>query len=137
MRLEREYWRSLPRHTRFPCPPRNAEGRDYEFMRVVYWPNTDDPRAGRRYVGCHAEILEERGTLARVRVRPPGASHDDTAPASTMWLDLSSPDQCDVGPGSLTRSGVGENAPKEGALFLPIGFTTPRGRRRGRLPRRW
>jgi hypothetical protein len=34
-----------------------------------------------------------------------------------MWIDLTSPEQCDAGPYSLTAIGVGD-APKRGALFL-------------------
>jgi hypothetical protein len=37
-------------------------------MSTVYWPHLADPRAGKRYAGHFAEMLEERGTLARVAV---------------------------------------------------------------------
>ena len=92
----------------------------YECMTTVYWPHVDDPRAGKRYAGHHAEILREQGTLAQVAVYPPGKSRAPGAQPATMWIDLASSDQCDAGPGSLTAIGTG-NAPKNGALFLISG----------------
>jgi hypothetical protein len=89
-------------------------------MTTVYWPQVDDPRAGNRYAGHHAEILREQGTLAQVAVYPPGKSQAPGAHPATMWIDLASSDQCDAGPGSLTVIGTG-NAPKHGALFLISG----------------
>jgi hypothetical protein len=118
--LEQHFIASLPAHLRPPCPPRNMHGRDYEHKSVLYWPRTNDSRTGKRYSGHHAEILEERGFLAHVAVYPPGTSDLPHVQSSRMWLDLSAADQCDAGPGSLTRIGVG-NAPKAGALFLISG----------------
>ena len=43
----------------------------HEFTTAAYWPDTGDPRAGNRYAGHHARILEERGTLAAARPSKP------------------------------------------------------------------
>ena len=83
-------------------------------------PHLDDPRAGNRYAGHCAEILQERGSLARVAVWPPGKSQAPNVRPATMWIDLASSEQCDAGPDSLTTIGVG-GAPKLGALFLISG----------------
>lgn len=118
--LERGFVRSLPETLRPACPPVGMGGHDYECMTSVYWPHLDDPRAGNRYAGHHAEILQEQGTLARVAVWPPGRSTLPGTPPVTMWIDLASAEQCDVGAESLTTIGVGD-APKRGALFLVSG----------------
>jgi hypothetical protein len=96
------------------------DAQPYECMTVVYWPHLADPRAGNRYVGHHASIVGEQGTLALVTVYPPGRSAQPGANTVTMWIDLASSAQCDGGPGSLTTIGVGD-APKHGALFLISG----------------
>jgi hypothetical protein len=118
--LERGFVESLPAVLRPPCPPTGMSGQPYEYMTAVYWPNLDDPRAGRRYAGHCAEIVEERGSLAYVAVYPPGTSEQPNARPVTMWIDLTSPEQCDAGPDSLTTIGAG-HAPKRGALFLISG----------------
>jgi hypothetical protein len=118
--LERGFVDSLPASLRPPCPPMGTNAQPYEYMTTVYWPHLDDPRAGKRYAGHHAEIVEERATLARVGVYPPGRSDQPNARKVTMWIDLASPDQCDAGPDSLTTIGIGD-APKRGALFLISG----------------
>jgi hypothetical protein len=117
--IEDNYWSKLPAALR--SPSRQLTGRAYEYRTAVYWPHIDDPRAGRRYAGHHAEILAEKDTIARVAIYRAGASTQDGArPMMTMWIDLASPDQCDAGPGGLTEIGVGQ-APKKGALFLAVG----------------
>ena len=68
----------------------------------------------------YAEVLEERGTLARVTVYPPGSSQRRGVRPLTMWIDLLSPEHCDAGPDALTEIGTGD-APKRGALFLIAG----------------
>ncbi|WP_327010144.1 hypothetical protein OHA72_24620 [Dactylosporangium sp. NBC_01737] len=93
-------------------------GQPFERQSVVYWPGTDDPRAGNRYAGHCAEVLEQRGTLARVGVYPPGRSTDPATSPVTMWLDLASPEHCDAGPDSLTTIG---GTVTRGALFLIAG----------------
>lgn len=118
--LEQRFFESLPAEIRPACPPGGLHGRAYEYMSVVYAPHADDPRAGKRYAGHHARILEERGTLARVAVNPPGTSDRPQAPTFTLWIDLGVAEQCDAGPGQLTQIGVGD-APKTGALFLHSG----------------
>jgi hypothetical protein len=118
--LERDFARALPAALRPPCPPIGMSAHPYECMTTVYWPQVDDPRAGNRYAGHHAEILREQGTLAQVAVYPPGKSQAPGAHPATMWIDLASSDQCDAGPGSPTAIGTG-NAPKHGALFLISG----------------
>lgn len=118
--LEHRFIESLPTSLRPPCPPVGLSGRVCEYVTAVYWPHTEDPRAGRRYAGHYAEVLEERGTLARVSVYPPGASERPHARPLTMWIDLSSPEHCDAGADSLTEIGTGD-APKRGALFLIAG----------------
>jgi hypothetical protein len=121
--LEQSFVRSLPVALRPPCPPTGMSGRGYECTTSVYWPHLDDPRAGSRYSGHHAEILTEQGTLARVAVHPPGRSEHPHASPVTMWIDLASAEQCDAGPESLTTIGTGD-APKRGALFLISGHLT-------------
>jgi hypothetical protein len=118
--VEQGFLERLPPTLRPESPPAYSGGRDYEHESVLYWPHVDDARAGRRYQGHHAVIIEERGSLARVDVYPPGASDSPTAKPVAMWLDLASHEQCDAGPRSLTRIGVG-SGPKEGALFLISG----------------
>jgi hypothetical protein len=100
------------------------DGRDYEHMSVVYWPHVGDPRAGKRYTGHHAEILEERGSLARVAIYPRGTSNRPNAAPTIMWLDLSSAEQCDAGKDGLTQIAVG-TGPKSSPLFLVAGSITP------------
>jgi hypothetical protein len=119
--LERGFVDALPAALRPACPPIGMTGRPCEYVATVYLPEQDDPRAGRRYAGHWAEVLEERGTLARVAVYPPGSSQRPAARPPTLWIDLASADQCDAGPASLTEIGVGA-APKRGALFLISGF---------------
>jgi hypothetical protein len=99
-----------------PAPA--ANGGPYESQSVVYWPDTTDPRAGNRYAGHCAELLEQRGTLARLAVYPPGRSTDPATSPVTMWLDLGSPEHCDAGPDSLTTVG---GTVTRGALFLIAG----------------
>ena len=118
--LERGFRDKLPAALRPPCPPVGLTGRVCEFMTIVYWPHVADPRAGKRYAGHYAEVLEEQGTLARVAVYPPGSSERPSAQPLTMWIDLASAEQCDVGADSLTEIGIGD-APKRGALFLISG----------------
>ena len=118
--LERGFREMLPAALRPVCPPAGLNGRVCEYTTTVYWPNLDDPRAGRRYAGHYAEVLEERGTLARVSVYPPGSSERPHAQPMTMWIDLASAEHCDAGPDSLTEIGTGD-APKRGALFLIAG----------------
>ena len=118
--LHQQFWRRLPDAIRPTCPPRGANCHDYEFMSVVYWPHTTDARAGKRYCGHHAKILEERGDLARVAIYPPGTSQRPNVRPAIMWIDLASPEQCDAGPESLTTIAVGDGA-KSGAVFLILG----------------
>jgi hypothetical protein len=118
--LERAFRDSLPAERRPDCPPKGTDGRACEFMTVVYRPGQDDGRAGKRYAGHYAEVREERGSLARVAVYPPGTSRRQGVRVLTMWIDLASPEQCDAGPDSLTEIGTGD-APKQGALFLIAG----------------
>lgn len=121
--LELTFIESLPASLRPSCPPANLPGRTYEYTSAVYWPGTSDVRSGYRYVGHHAEILEEQGSLAYVAAYPPGRSAQPSVQAVKMWVDLSSPDQCDAGPDSLTTIKTGA-APKSGALFLRTGQVT-------------
>jgi len=118
--LERRFVEKLPPHLRPSCPPRLMHGRAYEHTALLYWPGIDDPRAGNRYAGHHAILVEERGALARLRVFPPGTSTLDRGRPLSMWIDLSSPEQCDAGVNALTTIGVGD-APKEGAIYLISG----------------
>lgn len=118
--LERGFLATLPAELRPACPPAGMSGQSYECMTTVYWPDGDDPRAGSRYAGHCAEILDEQGSLARVAVYPPGRSDQPDVRPVPMWIDLASPEQCDAGPDSLTTIGVG-SAPKRGALFLISG----------------
>ena len=118
--LAEPFWRSLPEALRPPCPPAGATAHAHEYQTVLYWPGTSDPRAGKRYAGHHAEIVEERGGLARVAVFPQGGSLRRGVKPAVMWIDLASPEQCDAGHDSLTRIGIGDRA-KVGALFLILG----------------
>lgn len=118
--LEQGFRDTLPEHLRPPCPPQGMAGAAYECMSVVYWPDTPDPRAGKRYAGHHAVVTDERDTVARLAVYPPGTSTQPGARPVTMWIDLASAEQCDAGPQSLTTIGVGD-APKAGPVFLICG----------------
>ncbi|HWM97182.1 MAG TPA: hypothetical protein VNO54_09005 [Streptosporangiaceae bacterium] len=118
--LEHGFMASLPAALRPACPPPGVSGEPHEYTTVVYWPDTGDPRAGNRYAGHHARILDERGTLARVAVYPPGRSQQPEARPVTMWIDLASPEHRDAGTAGLTTIGTGDG-PKHGALFLTTG----------------
>jgi hypothetical protein len=118
--LERSFVASMPERVRPSCPPPGVLAHDYECTSTVYWPDTVDPRAGNRYTGHHAEIVDERGSLAKVDVYPPGRARHAYATPVRMWIDLASAEQCDAGPGSLTAIGVADG-PKSGALFLISG----------------
>jgi hypothetical protein len=122
--LEQSFVRQLPEAIRPACPPKLLGGRPYEHTTVLYWPHVDDPRAGRRYAGHQAEILDERGTLVRVAVYMRGASDRPASRPARVWIDLADPEQCDGGPDSMTTIGVGTGA-KTGALFLPLGTIPP------------
>jgi hypothetical protein len=115
--LERRFCDRLAADVRPALPPKFMGGRPYEYMTALYWPGSDDPRAGRRYAGHHAKILEERGPLAKVAVFPQGSSDRPNAEPTQMWIDLTSADQTDAGPDSLTQIGLGRGL-SEGALFL-------------------
>ncbi len=119
--LEKFFIESLPRALQPPCPPKHMHGRSYEHTSLLYWPHLADPRAAKRYAGHHAEIIDERGGLARVLVYPPGTSDLMDARAQKLWIDLADPEQCDAGPEQLTAIGVG-TGPKSGALFLISGM---------------
>jgi len=118
--LERKFLDNLPETLRPACPPKGMTGRVCEFTTTVYWPALEDSRAGKRYSGHYAEILEERESLARIAVYAPGTSARPNATRRTMWIDLASSEHCDAGSDSLTEIGVGD-APKRGALFLISG----------------
>ncbi|HEU4731647.1 MAG TPA: hypothetical protein VFT22_27315 [Kofleriaceae bacterium] len=115
--LEQRFRDRLPAELRPALPPRFMTGRPHEYTTVLYWPGTGDPRAGKRYAGHHAELLEERGSLARVAVYPPGTSESANAVARPMWIDLASAEQTDGGPHSLTEIGLGRGVTR-GALYL-------------------
>jgi hypothetical protein len=115
--LEQRFCDRLPAALRPALPPKFMSGRSYEYTTVLYWPGTGDPRAGRRYAGHHAEILEERGSLARVAVYPPGTSARPNAMTQQMWIDLASAEQTDAGAHSLTEIGLGRGVTR-GALYL-------------------
>jgi hypothetical protein len=117
--LQEEFWRTLPDHIRPPRPPHGMTGYAHEYTTVVYWPHTDDPRAGNRYSGHHARIVEVRGDLARLAVYPPGSGMSIHAHPLTMWIDLSSPEACDAGTATLTTISI--HGPHEGAVFLISG----------------
>jgi len=118
--IERGFLETLPAGLSPAGGPAGLTGRLCEYMTTVYWPHLEDPRAGKRYAGHYAEVLEERGTLAPVAVYPPGSSQSPNARPMTMWIDLASAEHCDAGPDSLTEIGIGD-APKRGALFLIAG----------------
>lgn len=118
--LEQRFIDSLPRDLQPPCPPKHMNGRPYEHKSLLYWPHIDDPRAGKRYAGHHAEIIDERGGLARVLVYPPGTGDVPGARSHKLWIDLSDPEQCDAGRDQQTQIAIGAG-PKSGALFLISG----------------
>ncbi|HET7502187.1 MAG TPA: hypothetical protein VFK02_14315 [Kofleriaceae bacterium] len=115
--LEQRFRDRLPATLCPALPPRFMSGRPYEYTTVLYWPGTEDPRAGKRYTGHHAEVLEERGSLVRVKVYPPGTSDSPRAAVRPMWIDLASAEQTDAGPDSLTEIGLGRGVTR-GALYL-------------------
>lgn len=118
--LEAGFVARLPDILRPACPPRGEGGRVYEYMTALYWPDTGDPRAGIRYSGHHAEIIECRGSLAYLKVYATGTSEAGDAAPTEMWIDLESPKQCDAGPLQLTTLRPGAPEPS-GALFLVSG----------------
>jgi hypothetical protein len=115
--LEQRFCERLPAALRPALPPKFMGGRTYEYLTALYWPGSDDPRAGKRYAGHHAELLEERAGLARVAVFPQGMSDRPGVEARTMWIDLGSAEHADAGPHSLTEIGLGRGR-RTGALFL-------------------
>jgi hypothetical protein len=60
------------------CPPAGMSGHAFECMNVVYRPDVDDPRAGRRYAGT-ARRSSTSGLAAQVAVHP-RASEERTRP---------------------------------------------------------
>lgn len=115
--LEDRFIARLPEALRPPCPPKLVGGRAYEHTTVVYWPDGDDPRAGKRYAGHHATVLEQRAGLTRVIVYPPGLSEEAGVRTHDLWIDLTSVEHCDAGPDALTQLG----ADGAGPLFLLCG----------------
>lgn len=111
---------------RLPVRPEPLEfdGEPYEQELVIYHPGAEDPRAGRRYRGFHAVVVERRGTSALVEVYPAMGSKS-SPPFEARWLDLQSVAVCDAGVGSMTaidRAG-------QGALFLESKLISEWGRR--------
>lgn len=121
--LEQGFVARLPERLRPAIPPRLMAGRAYEYTTVLYWPHVAGPRAGMRYTGHHAEIVEERGTLARIALYARGMSTEGVEPA-LVWLDLVDPEQVDAGPEALTEIGLGAGV-KAGALFVASGKFVP------------
>jgi hypothetical protein len=119
--LESSFFARLPARLQSAVPP--MEGHSYEHASAVYWHGTADRRAGLRYAGHHARIIDERGSIAKLEVFAPGTSMRPNARTFTLWLDLSSHEQCDAGPQSLTTLGTGDR-PKEGPIFLVSGKLT-------------
>lgn len=108
------YWKSLKAPVRPAFPPPGFKAPAYEFMTVVY---KDGPRAGRRYIGMHARILEERGSKVSVEFLFTCAPRVNKA-APSYKLDLASLEvEPHVSEGGLTEIGVGDRK-KDGALFL-------------------
>jgi hypothetical protein len=114
--LEQRFIAKLPLSLR-PAPLRG--GREYEFMSTLYWPNSGE-RSGARYQGHHAEIVEERGSLTKLRIYAPGSSQAEHTTTRMSWIDLASAEQCDSGVDSLTTVGIGAKA-RIGAVFLRVG----------------
>jgi hypothetical protein len=97
-----------------PCPPPGYEDSyDFEFQVAWYWPGTGDPRGGKRYFGHYAEVIKTEGRLALCAIRVAGSLKTSV----NVWVDLSSPDDCDAGPGSLTHLSLEGNV-ASGSLFL-------------------
>jgi hypothetical protein len=106
----------LPAAQKPPMPPTDAKGRDFEYKTVLYRPGTDDPRAGKRYVGVYASIRTPvTGTTCEVDLYPRG---DSTAlgPVTRLWIDLNDPYYCD--PASMTGLTEISATRATGALFL-------------------
>jgi len=122
--LEEKYVASLPPNCQPAVPPRGSKACDYEFKTVYYWPGTADPRAGRRYVGTHAEIIGTPASKAPtnvcdVLIWAPGTSAT-AKPAVRAWIDLDSIDYCDPeAMQGLTRLTPTRGA---GALYLAQSF---------------
>jgi hypothetical protein len=83
----------------------------HERQLVVYHPGGNDLRAGRRYCGFHARVVQRRGDEALVQLFPRGQSRE---PHMTQWIDLSSVTTCDAGADSLTTI----TSEDEGAFFV-------------------
>ncbi len=115
--LEARFIARLPEKLRPACP---EGGKRYEHTMALYWPHIKDARAGKRYAGHHATIIDERGGLVRVAVHVPGTSNRPNSVTHKLWIDLADPEQCDAGIDQLTQIGIGDR-PKSGALFLIAG----------------
>jgi hypothetical protein len=116
--LEKTYWDRLRREIRPELPAADYGARDYEFQTVVYWEGTGDPRAGKRYFGFHAEVLDVEESRACVAIYDAGSSRVE-APRAKEWLDLDSlAVDAPRTRGGLTDIGVGGDLPLAGALFI-------------------
>lgn len=112
--LAEPYWKSLKKPVRPAFPPPGFKGAAYEFMTVVH---KDGPRAGRRYIGMRARIVEERGSKVTVEFLFNCVPRVSKA-APPYTLDLASLDvEPHVSEGGMTEIGVGDRK-KDGALFL-------------------
>lgn len=96
-----------------PNPPLGSSGEDYEFMLLIYRTGTQDPRAGLRYQGVKAEILQTNGDLTEVYLYGPGQSKNQQR--KRAWIDLKSVDVCEP-PTGRNIAEVTDVQP--GALFI-------------------
>jgi len=119
--LAKPYWERLRSDIRPAFPPPGYPARDYEFMTVVYRHASGNARAGRRYHGYHAKILQEGpGTNAFVSIYQPGRSKASDAPLDRT-LDLASLDvDAHVDDSGLTEIAIGKGKRKEGALYIHL-----------------
>lgn len=112
--LAEPYWKSLKGPARPVFPPPGFDAPAYEFMTVVH---KDGPRAGKRYIGMHARIVQERGAKVSVEFLFSCSPRVNKA-APPYKFDLASMEvEAHVSEGGLTEVGVG-NRKKEGALFV-------------------
>lgn len=62
-----------------------GDGHPYEYQTVQYF---EGEQQNRRFIGFHANVLQEHNHLSLVEVWNPGTGAGAAKPAGTWWLDL-------------------------------------------------
>lgn len=102
-------------------PPKGYE--EYELTTLAYRNDAgvNPTRAGMRFVGFRAHLVEQRGSLVKVLLR----WNPDNQWRGPVWLDLDDPEDCDNTQGDtqdpndpLRRFAFAGNGTPQGALFI-------------------